>query len=317
MWKTLIRPAMIFVPFAAGVIFPQAHVLNDPPINAVRYCLITMVFLSCLQMRLGDLKIRKEHWMILGLNLLMGIAPYALFRVLMPDEKVLALAAFFVGITPTATAAPVVVAFLNGRIGFALTGFTITNVGVSLSLLVLLPLVANNFTMAFAGNVAWTLVQVLVFPFVLAMLVRGIYPPAQQWPKRAKTFSFSLWSFTLFVLASIARQHFIDNPDESFLRVLAVAGISLAICILNFTLGKQLSSKRYSRESSQILGQKNTTFSMYLALHYAGALVAMGPIFYVLWHNCWNAWQMYSYDRRKLKRARKQEQAKAASSGRK
>ena len=50
---------------------------------------------------------------------------------------------------------------------------------------------------------------------------------------------------------------------------------------------------------SQLLGQKNTTFTMYLALQYAGALVAMGPIFYILWHNTWNAYQMYQYDRRR------------------
>ena len=41
---------------------------------------------------------------------------------------------------------------------------------------------------------------------------------------------------------------------------------------------------------------------MYLALHYASALVAMGPIFYIFCHNMWNAWQMYCYDRRRFLR---------------
>jgi BASS family bile acid:Na+ symporter len=46
--------------------------------------------------------------------------------------------------------------------------------------------------------------------------------------------------------------------------------------------------------------------TLYLALHFAGPLVAMGTIFYILWHNLWNAWQMYVYDKRKLeKKSRK------------
>jgi len=302
MFKTLIRPAMIFIPFVLGVLFPQAHVLNGEPFNAVRWSLVAMVFISSLRIRFSDLRPRREHWILLGVNVLMGLIPYFLLNNLLPGHRTLALAAFFVGITPTATAAPVVIAFLNGRIGFALTGFTISNIFISVFLLVLLPLVTGNLTSAFIGNVAVTLAEVIALPFLLSLAVRKLYPPAREWPKHCKTFSFSLWSFTLFVLAAVARQHFIDHPDESPFEVLAIGGISLAICIANFALGRALAPRRYSRESSQLLGQKNTTFSMYLALHYAGALVAMGPIFYVLWHNCWNAWQMYSYDRRRAVR---------------
>ena len=97
--------------------------------------------------------------------------------------------------------------------------------------------------------------------------------------------------------------------------------ISALICICNFWFGKYLAPKRYRRECSQLLGQKNTTFTMYLALHYASALVAMGPIFYIVCHNTWNAWQMYQYDRRKFLRqkrhdaSRPEEHAEKRSAG--
>ncbi len=303
MWKTFIRPAMIFIPFLLGALFPQAHVLGGAPFNLIRWCLVTMVFMSCLQIKWSSLRPRREHWMILGMNLLMGIVPYFVIRRLWPENPVLANAAFFVGITPTATAAPVVVAFLNGRIGFALTGFTITNVFVSLSLLFLLPVVTGEYSVDFIGRVAVTLLQVIALPFALSLVARRIWPGAAEWPKRCKTFSFSLWSFTLFVLAAIARQHFIDNPDESHLQIVLIATVSLILCAGNFYFGRIMASRRFCRESSQILGQKNTTFTMYLALNFCGALAAMGPIFYILWHNTWNAWQMYSYDRRRRIRA--------------
>ena len=127
MWKTFIRPAMIFIPFILGTLFPQAHVLNKPPINLVRWTLIIMMFLSCLQLEFREMKPRREHWLLLAVNIAMGMIPYGLFRLLMPEQPEIALIAFFVGITPTATAAPVVVSFLHGSLGFALTGFAVTN----------------------------------------------------------------------------------------------------------------------------------------------------------------------------------------------
>ncbi len=305
MWKTLTHPAMIFIPFLLGALFPQAHILNDPPYNLVRWALCTMIFMSCLQLNLRELRPRKEHWFLLAANLLMGIVPYLVLRVLFPQNPDLARAAFFVGITPTATAAPVVISFLHGRIGFALTGFTITNLFVSLSLMGLLPLVTGCFTLDFIERVAMTLLQIIALPFAAARLVRFFWSDAKNLPKHCKTFSFSLWSFTLFVLAAIARQYFIENPDISLLQIGGVGLISLLICVCDFYFGQFLAPKRYRRECSQLLGQKNTTFTMYLALHYANPFVAMGPIFYILWHNIWNAWQMYSYDRHRTLRTEK------------
>lgn len=305
MYRIFLRPAMIFLPFVFGFCFPQAHILNDPPFHAVRWVLCIMVFLACLQLDLSQLKLRKEHFVISGINIAMGVIPYFLLKFLIPSQPVLADAAFFTGITPTATAAPVVVSFLNGRVGFALTGFTVTNIAVSFSLLFLLPVVAGNFSFDFIRSVADTLFCVIGIPFFLALLLRKIFPGVKSLPEKLKHFSFLLWSFMLFVMASIARTHFLEHPEEPFSQVLLIGLISLVICICNFSLGRIFSRKKFCRESSQILGQKNTNLTLYLSLHYSGALTAMGPIFYVLWHNSWNAWQMYSADLRKLRRSKK------------
>lgn len=302
MLNIFLRPAMIFIPFLLGICFPQAHVLNDPPLHLVKWFLCIMVFTACLQLDFKQLKPRKEHLTIVILNLAMGILPYFLLKFLIPSHPVYAITAFFVGITPTATAAPVVVSFLNGRTGFALTGFTITNLFIALSLIFLLPMVTGNFTLDFIWSVTDTLIRVIGFPFLAAILIRKCYPPAKELPKKYKLFSFSLWSFCLFILAAIARNHFLENPEESVTQVLLIGLISLVICVCNFTFGRIFSRKKFSRESSQILGQKNTTLTLYLALHYAGPLVAVGTIFYILWHNLWNAWQMYEYDKRKWKK---------------
>jgi len=304
MWKTLLRPAMIFIPFALGMLFPQAHILGGSPYHMIQISIIIMVLLSCLQIRLADLRVRKEHGEILLVNLLMGVVPYGIVRVLLPEETALQYAAFFVGITPTATAALVVISFFHGRIGFALTGFTVSNVFISLALILLLPVITGKMSWDFVRQVASTIGQIILLPFVLSLILQKIDPKIRELPKKYKTFSFSLWSFMLFILAATARQYFLDHPDEPVSRVAAIAGISLVICIANFAVGRMMARKKFCRETSQLLGQKNTSFTMYLALQYASPLAAMGPIFYILWHNTYNAFQMYRYDRRRVQRSR-------------
>ena len=51
MWKTLLRPAMIFIPLALGLFFPEAGKLNF----LIRYLLMTMLFMVFLKLNLKDL----------------------------------------------------------------------------------------------------------------------------------------------------------------------------------------------------------------------------------------------------------------------
>ena len=299
--RSLIRPAMIFIPFATGFLLPQAAQLQW----TIRWALIVMLFLACLQIRFKQLKPKAFHWRVLAANLLIGVLPYWIFHAMGPEYDQLALAAFFVGITPTANAAPVVMAFLNGRVAYVLTGFVITNLFVSLSLFALIPMVTGQYTFAFAGKVAQSLFLVMGLPIVAAVLLRLFYPRAREWPAKLGNFSFSLWSFTLFVIAAVARTHFIENPDESPLLILGIAGVSLFLCAISFTTGYLIGPKRWKRECSQMLGQKNTTLTLYLALTYANPLVAMGPICYVLWHNSWNAFQMFAHEKKRESKKRK------------
>ena len=64
MIKALLRPLMIFIPFALGLCFPAAYVLAGPPWNVIRYTLMVMVFNSCLQIRLAELRVRREHLLL-------------------------------------------------------------------------------------------------------------------------------------------------------------------------------------------------------------------------------------------------------------
>ena len=125
MLKNFIRPAMIFIPLGLGMFFPQAAVLS----SSIRYLLMVMLFMVFLQLNLKELKIRKSHFKLLIVNAIVGVVSYLAAWWITRDET-LAKAAFFVGITPTATAAAVVMGFLNGNVGYVITSFVFTNVGI-------------------------------------------------------------------------------------------------------------------------------------------------------------------------------------------
>ena len=99
----------------------------------------------------------------------------------------------------------------------------------------------------------------------------------------------------ILVLIAANASYDISSRDGISERVLEQIGaVSLLVCGINFGLGHLLGGR-----TSQALGQKNTTLSIYLALTYASPIAALGPTFYVLWHNLWNAWQLYRASERK------------------
>ena len=157
-------------------------------------------------------------------------------------------------------------------------------------------------TSDFFFDVMKTLFTVIVLPFAASRVVLFIYRGAAKLAGKLKMVSFSLWTFLIYVLSASVILFFRDNREASIGQMIGVAMLSLVQCILNFYLGGKISKRRLSRECSQALGQKNTSFTVYLALQFASVPVALGPFFYIFWHNICNAVQMYRYDRRRIKR---------------
>jgi BASS family bile acid:Na+ symporter len=213
-------------------------------------------------------------------------------------DRDVALAAFFCGITPTAIAAPVIVSFLGGRVEFVVAAFVISNVGIAALLPLLLPVVLGRPTPDAFLQVAASVGTVVFVPMGLAWLVRLVHPTATQWPGRLRNFSFGLWVVAIFLITSNASDFLRRQADTPLRVLLQIAGVSLLVCVSSFALGRLIGGRQFAREASQSLGQKNTTFTIYLALAYASPLVALGPTFYVVWHNLWNSWQLHRAGRR-------------------
>ncbi len=290
--KGFARTAAILSAITLGALLPQAHVLA----GAIRWLVMTMLFLVFLQTRLSREALTRSHLLLLGANIALGFAAWGVGWLIGGRE--IALAAFFCGITPTAIAAPVIISFLRGRVDYVVAAFLLTNITIAALLPLMLPIVLGRATPEAFAQVLGSVGLVVFTPMALAWIVRALYPPASTWPARARNLSFGLWVTAMFLITANA-SHFVRAQADTPHRVLAqIAGVSLLVCVVSFALGRVIGGREFPREASQALGQKNTTFTIYLALTYASPLVALGPTAYVIWHNLWNSWQLHLASRR-------------------
>ena len=111
---------------------------------------------------------------------------------------------------------------------------------------------------------------------------------------RLRNVSFGMWVVSMFLISANASDFLRQHTEAPHRLVAGIAAMSLLVCAASFALGRVIGGREFGREASQALGQKNTTFTIYLALTYASPVVALGPTFYVVWHNLWNSWQLAS-----------------------
>jgi BASS family bile acid:Na+ symporter len=287
----LSRTAFILTAIVLGALVPQAHHLAW----AIRWLVMAMLFLVFLQTRLSRSALHRSHFVLFATNILIGCVAWGLGWIVGGRE--LALAAFFCGITPTAIAAPVIISFLRGRVDYVVAAFLLTNVGIAAILPVLMPLVLGRATPEAFAQVLGSVGLVVFVPMFVAWGFRAVYPTAAQWPAKLRNVSFGMWVTTMFLITANAsdflRRH-ADTPGRILIEIILA---TLLLCVANFTIGRRIGGKEFAREASQSLGQKNTTFTIYLALAYAGPIVALGPTCYVIWHNLWNSWQLHRASR--------------------
>lgn len=297
------RTVPILTAMVLGALLPQVHAVSW----LVRWLVIWMLFVVFLQARFSRGVIHRSHFVLLVANFALGLGAWGLGQVV--GGRDLALAAFFCGITPTAIAAPVITSFLKGRVSYVAGAFLLSNLAVAASLPIILPWVLGRPTPEAFAQVTQSMGLLVFSPLALAWLVRRLHPAAADWPRRLSNVSFAVWVAAIFLITANASNFLRTQTGLSRTVVLEIAVASLAVCAASFGLGRLIGGREFAREASQSLGQKNTTFTIYLAMTYASPLVALGPTFYVIWHNLWNSWQLHQHGVREAAESQQANQA--------
>lgn len=277
-----------------GALLPQASVLSF----LVQYLLMAMLFNAFLDLEIDTKAIKINVIWVLLANLAVAFIAYKAF--LLINEQ-LALAAFATAIAPTAIASTVIVSFIHGRVDFMVAAVLLTNIIIALVVPVVLPHILGEDSAISTWDVLQPVLITMFVPLILARIVRRLPQRTQAFTYNVKQYNFPLWLANLFIISAKASA-FIRGESSGALDVLVqIALISLLICVVNFALGALLGGREYWQEASQALGQKNNSFAIWIALTFINPLTAMGPTFYVLYHNLYNTWQIYRFEKQNNK----------------
>jgi BASS family bile acid:Na+ symporter len=274
-----------------GALTPRAHGFSF----LIQYLLMVMLFFAFLDIEFRPRSFQKSVVWVLLANAAVAFGSYL---ALAPFDLTLALSAFMTAIAPTAIAAPVIIGFIQRDVEYVVAAVLLTNISSA----VIVPLALPSLLGAEVRISMWEVLQpvlvVMFVPLALAQLVPRLPSRAQEFIRKGKQFSFPIWLANLFIISANASNFLRDESPGSVSSLIAIAVISLVICVVNFSLGALLGGRRYWQEASQALGQKNLSFVIWIALAFIDPLAAMGPMFYILYHHLYNSWSIYQFEKR-------------------
>jgi bile acid:Na+ symporter, BASS family len=275
--------------------FPQLA----PGAVAVPFLVAFMLWTAFLDLRAERGLFRREHiWLVLA-NLALAAVAWAALR---PFGPGIALTGFLVAVTPTATAAPAITGMLGGRVAFVAAAALLSNAVIGGLLALLLPLLGSTAGAGVGfGAVAGRIAAGLFAPLIAAQALRRLVPVAvQRTLPRLKQLAFGAWLLALAFATASASRFIRVQAEAGWVAVLAAAAVALIVCIVSFAVGRALGGRELRLECGQSLGQKNNMLTLWLALTFFGPLVALGPVFYALFHNVANAWMLLRDGRRRI-----------------
>jgi len=259
--------------------------------------IFSMLFLTFCKIAPGELRLRRWYlWHVLIQTLL--FAAFSGILILFPDtpSRVLVESAMLCLICPTATAAAVVTAKLDGNAA-DITAYTIIiNLAVATVAPLLLPLAHPHEGLTFLpafGMIIHKVFPILICPLLAAWAVRRLCPSLLRILLRVKDLSFYLWAVALAIAIAVTVKAIVHS-DVPAAYQLGIAVVSLACCLFQFAAGKRIGRSYGERtEGGQALGQKNTVFIIWMGYTFLSPVTAVAGGFYSVWHNVINSWQLY------------------------
>jgi BASS family bile acid:Na+ symporter len=283
--------SLLFTMFV-GMLVPQAHAFSF----LIRYLLMVMLFFAFLDIGFKPQTFQKSVLWVLLANVALAFFSYA---VLAPFNLMLALAAFMTAVAPTAIAAPVIIGFIEREVEYVVTSVILTNVATALILPLTLPSLLGTAVHISVWEVLQPVLIVMFVPLILSRVVSRLPLNIQDITRRGKAFSFPIWLINLFIISANASDFLRNENADSVSMLVVIALTSLIICVINFSVGALLGGHNHWQEASQSLGQKNLSFVIWIALTFINPLVAMGPMFYILYHHLYNSWSIYQFERKR------------------
>jgi len=260
--------------------------------------LFAMLFVSFCKVSPRELKPRRWMLKLLAMQVLSFVG-MGVFIILMPDfpGRVVIEAAMICMICPTATAASVVTAKLNGNSSLVVSYTCLINLAASVTIPSVVSFlhegtVQLGFIESFA-LITGKVFPLLILPLLSAWFVRYMMPRFHRRILACKDLAFNLWAVALTLAIGITVKAIVHSR-ESLLVLTLIALASLLTCLVQFGFGHSVGLRHHEPVAgTQSLGQKNTIFIIWMGYTFMNPVTAMAGGFYSVWHNVINSWQLW------------------------
>ena len=126
-----------------------------------------------------------------------------------------------------------------------------------------------------------------------ALAIRRLSPALLRFLTSIPDLAFYLWLVSSSLAIAVTTQILV-HADVSLLLCLSILVGSLVACFMQFAVGR-LTGRRYKEAvtAGQACGQKNTVLAIWVGYTFLDPLTSLAGGFYTIWHNIFNAWQLY------------------------
>ncbi len=265
--------------------------LLAPLSPATPYVLFVMLLVTFCRISPADMRFSPLVLWIIGVQIVSGVGLYV---ALMNVDQTVAQGVAICVYAPTGVAAMAVASMLGANPATMATTTFFSNLTVALLSPPLFAL-AGAADQPFAVSLLAVVSRVgplLLIPLIASVVLHKFAPRLYHAIARRQNISFYLWAAALAVTTARTVE-FIKEQSAHHTIVIATAGGALAVCILQFIVGRSIGRRWGDAVSGgQSLGQKNTLLAIWMAQTYFSPLASIGPASYVIWQNVINTLQM-------------------------
>lgn len=292
-FRSLVLPIAIIL----GFIF---HNFCGSMYCIVPYLVFTMLFLSYSAVDVRKMHFSRLQFWLLLTQVLLTLGIYFGLVALKVDEIIAQ--GVLVGIITPVAASVVVISCALGANRETVTTFTmLDNLMVALVAPILYSFIGTHTDLPFLPSfwkIFCRIFPQIVFPFITAILLQHLAPKVSRAIGRICWTSLYVWAFTLTIVLGKTFHDIITSPDPHWHLLIIQCIIAAVLCALQFALGKWIGSRHGEKMAGgQLLGQKNTSFGIWMAIEYLNPLSAVFPAIYSVCQNIFNSWQMYRHDK--------------------
>ncbi len=255
-----------------------------------------MLFLQFNKISPHDLRFRRWHIWLLLFQAVMFVVP-ALICTNIPhgNIRILVECAMLCFVCPTAAAAGVITDKLGGSLSDTVTYVVLINVLAAFIIPLVIPVVHPSADISFWSSffaICKRVFPLLVFPLLVAWLIRYTIRPLQIFLMRYSHWAFYIWGITLCLSIYLATKALINSGIPVWFAFL-IGLVSLACCLIQFIVGRKAGGKHDSITAGQALGQKNSGFLIWLGFSFMTPVTSVAGGLYSIWQNLVNSMELY------------------------